>query len=409
MKAWNKSYYGALGFLILLVIVVNIFLFQSREENIPNEKIVEINRVYKKLQNGEDVSKQLGDQLELKIVHEDRLNLEKYMESLNKRIIVLPGKGNEFYFFTYSIDRIPSYIVWGINLFFFLAIVIFMWMHRFVAKQVIQPFYKMKDMAEAISRRDFDYPLPQQKYKFFGKFVWAIDMMRDELRYHEQKELDLMKEKKVMISSLSHDIKTPLSNIRLYNAARKDALYPVDTIMERVDENCDKIDAYVKDIINTSNEDLFDFSIHKQETYLHEILPILKREEERITLSFVEYEQQGFHEDCFIYADINRLKEVMDNIMDNALKYGDGKWIHVSFYEEDHHIIVKITNSGVGIQEQDQSALFQSFYRGNNVGKQKGNGLGLYICKQLMVKMGGDIFMSQEEGSVSFHLVLEKL
>ncbi|MEG0274671.1 MAG: hypothetical protein RR690_06030, partial [Longicatena sp.] len=130
MKAWNKSYYGALGFLILLVIVVNIFLFQSREENIPNEKIVEINRVYKKLQNGEDVSKQLGDQLELKIVHEDRLNLEKYMESLNRRIIVLPGKGNEFYFFTYSIDRIPSYIVWGINLFFFLAIVIFMWMHR---------------------------------------------------------------------------------------------------------------------------------------------------------------------------------------------------------------------------------------------------------------------------------------
>ena len=57
-------------------------------------------------------------------------------------------------------------------------------------------------------------------------------------------------------------------------------------------------------------------------------------------------------------------------------------------------------------EQSDAGAIFQSFYRGNNVNNHAGNGLGLYICKQLMQKMDGDIFMTQEQGSVSFHLVL---
>ncbi len=78
-------------------------------------------------------------------------------------------------------------------------------------------------------------------------------------------------------------------------------------------------------------------------------------------------------------------------------------------YEEDHHSILKLENSGSYIEQSDAGAIFQSFYRGNNVNSHAGNGLGLYICKQLMQKMDGDIFMTQEQGSVSFHLVLGTL
>lgn len=407
MKAWNKIIALSLTILLLLMVVVNIYLFQMREEVMPNDMLVEINRIYEELEAGKPLSHIRHDSLQVQVLPQQKQRIEDYMTSSSKRIITLSSsKSNVLYRFEYKVERIPSMLLWMVNLFFILAVLLLLLILLFVRRQIISPFHQMEDMADALRHRDFTYELPQRKYKFFGKFVWAIDVMKEELRQHEQRELELLRDKKLMISSLSHDIKTPLSNIRLYTDALKEQLYPSETIMLRVTQNCDKIDQYVKDIIQASSADLFDFTIAPHELYLHEILPILKEEEERIALAMTLYKQDIFLTDHLVYADLYRLKEVIHNIVDNALKYGDGKWVHVSFYEEEQHPIIKITNSGKGISELDTKAIFQSFYRGSNVNQQQGNGLGLYICKELMRKMEGDIFMSQEDDSVSFHLVL---
>ena len=92
--------------------------------------------------------------------------------------------------------------------------------------------------------------------------------------------------------------------------------------------------------------------------------------------------------------------------MENAFKYGDGKEIKISFYEEEYCQLIKISNSGLCVKQEEMSHLFDSFYRGSNVGDKEGNGLGLYICREIMQKMGGEIFASREDGGMSFHLVL---
>ena len=406
MKAWNRLTVLVPALLLLLLLGLNGLLLQLRDETIPDEALVEINRMAKELEEGKQMKELASSEIQIELLELKKTSMQSYMDRSRTRSVLLPAKQKgSFYRFTYRVQRIPSSVFWIINTTLLGVILFVIYLLFYIRRQIIQPFHNMEAMATALKNRDFTYVLPQQKQRFFGKFVWAIDVMKEELRHHEEKETALMKEKQTMIASLSHDIKTPLSNIRLYTDAMKEHLYAEELICERLYENCDKIDQYVKEIMHTSNEELFDFDVLMEEVYLHDVEALLRREQERIELALISYEQ-SLCKDQLVYTDLTRLREVIGNIVDNAMKYGDGKWIHVSFCEEDHHSILKLENSGSYIEQSDAGAIFQSFYRGNNVNNHAGNGLGLYICKQLMQKMDGDIFMTQEQGSVSFHLVL---
>ena len=105
-------------------------------------------------------------------------------------------------------------------------------------------------------------------------------------------------------------------------------------------------------------------------------------------------------------GDPERLVEVFDNIIENAIKYGDGDYIRVSFHEEDYRQLIRIENSGASISQNELPHMFSSFWRGSNVGNKPGNGLGLYIGKQLLKKMGGDIFAETKDHVLAIVLVV---
>lgn len=86
--------------------------------------------------------------------------------------------------------------------------------------------------------------------------------------------------------------------------------------------------------------------------------------------------------------------------MENAIKYGDGKEIKIDFSEEENCKLISIFNTGYGLKQEDLPHIFDSFYRGSNSKKQEGSGLGLYICKQLMHKMNGDIFAQIKDNNI---------
>ena len=98
------------------------------------------------------------------------------------------------------------------------------------------------------------------------------------------------------------------------------------------------------------------------------------------------------YNNCLLKGDKDRIEEVIQNVMENAIKYGDGKEIKIDFSEEEECKLISIYNTGCELIEEDLPHIFDSFYRGSNSKKQEGSGLGLYICKQLMYKMNGDIF-----------------
>ena len=91
---------------------------------------------------------------------------------------------------------------------------------------------------------------------------------------------------------------------------------------------------------------------------------------------------------------------MLQNIMENAVKYGDGRRIAIEFLEEEDCVLVTIKNSGNSLPDTELLHIFDSFWRGSNAGTSAGSGLGLYICRQLMQQMGGDLFAQTLQGQM---------
>ena len=94
--------------------------------------------------------------------------------------------------------------------------------------------------------------------------------------------------------------------------------------------------------------------------------------------------------------------------MENALKYGDGKRIVLRIEEEDGCILLSVHNGGCELADTEIPHIFESFWRGANAERQQGSGLGLYISRQLMNKMGGEIFAEVREKVITVTLVFGK-
>ena len=115
------------------------------------------------------------------------------------------------------------------------------------------------------------------------------------------------------------------------------------------------------------------------------------------------------YNDCIISGDFDRSVEVLQNIFENAIKYGDGKNISLSFSDEENCRLVTIKNSGSILPETELVHIFDSFWRGSNSDGRDGSGLGLYICKKLMHKMGGDIYARIDNSDMMVTVVFKRV
>ncbi|MBH1939281.1 HAMP domain-containing histidine kinase [Mobilitalea sibirica] len=282
----------------------------------------------------------------------------------------------------------------------------------YLKRNLLRPFHEISQMPYELAKGHLPESVKESKSRYFGKFVWGLNLLKDSLEEHKMKELQMEKDKKLMILSISHDIKTPLSTIKLYAKALYEDLYDSEekkhNTARLIDEKADQIEKFVSQIIKTSSTELFDFEVRVGEFYLKSLIDAVQRVyEEKLGLLKIEFIIQPY-KNKLLSGDIEKLIDVMDNILQNAIKYGDGKKITFSFEEEDNCQLIRITNTGTPIPPTDFVHIYESFWRGSNAHGKQGNGLGLYICKQLLRKMDGEIFAEAEANNMSFIIVLKK-
>lgn len=273
----------------------------------------------------------------------------------------------------------------------------------YINKKIIKPFSNIKEIPYELAKGNLSIPLKEEKNKYFGKFTWGMDMLRENLEDNKKRELSYQKEKKTLILSLSHDIKTPLSAIKLYARALKDNLYDTEEkkmeVIEGISKNTLEIEHYVNEIVKNSREDFMDLPVKKSNFYLKEAIDKIQAyytdKLETIKTKFIVND----YNNCIVKGDEDRAVEVIQNIIENAIKYGDGKKISISFADEEDCKLISITNTGCTLKEDDLPHIFDSFYRGSNTKNQEGSGLGLYICKQLLMKMDGNIYAKITENN----------
>ena len=234
-------------------------------------------------------------------------------------------------------------------------------------------------------------------------------MLRDNIKSSRMKELGLEKEKKMLLLSISHDIKTPLNNIKLYAKALDEGIYDTEEkrreAARQIERLSKEIENFVKEIVKTSSEEIIHIEVENSDFYIKDFVDKINEfYVPKCKLVLTDFEI-GPYVNKLLHGSKDSAFEVVENIMENAFKYGDGKKIEISFYEEEYCQIMKIWNTGKPAKTDEIPHLFDSFFRGSNVANKDGNGLGLYICRQIMRKMDGDIFAKPEEDGMSFHLV----
>ncbi len=292
------------------------------------------------------------------------------------------------------------------------GLVILAGMLLYLGRYIIKPFNEISELPAELAKGGLNRPLKENKHKYFGKFIWGLDMLRQSLEQAETRRLEQAKAEKTLLLSLSHDIKTPLAAIKLYSSALAKGLY-TDKDKQRdtavsINAKADEIEGYVGEIIKNSTDDFLSFNAEIRDFYLSEVINRLKNYyEEKLAVISVELAIDKYT-DCLLSGDPDRLSEVLQNLVENAIKYGDGGYIKVSFDAEEDMRFITVTNSGCTLPESELTHIFDSFWRGSNTGKQPGSGLGLYICRRLMHLMNGDIFAEINGGDMCMTAVCKK-
>ena len=305
-------------------------------------------------------------------------------------------------------SRLPLYI----NILLLAMMIVTMVVLGYVYTKVLKPFQDMSNLAYELAKGNLSMPVKEEKSKLFGRFLWGMNMLREKLEENKEKELAFQKERKTLILSLSHDIKTPLSSIELYTKALRSDLYDMqekkDEALQGIARNVKEIKGYVNEIVTASREDFLNLEVSMGEYYLSEVMKATESYyKDKLSVIHTEFKVDEISE-CLVKGDKNRMVEVLQNVMENAIKYGDGKRIRISFGEEEDCKLIHVENSGCNLKKEELPNIFDSFYRGSNSTGRKGNGLGLYICKTLMRKMDGEIFAGMKEDVFCVTIVVRK-
>lgn len=294
-----------------------------------------------------------------------------------------------------SINNKKEFIVyqWGINLVFIFII------FGYTYFRIVRPFEKMERFAEEVGRGNLNISINYEKNNLFGAFTWAFDHMRKEILKARSCEKEAIDNNKTVIATLSHDIKTPVASIRAYAEGLEANLdYNVERRKKYINvimKKCDEVTKLTNDLFLHSLSDLDRLKMNIEEVeiskVIKEALEDLINEDEKLSII-------GSIPEAIVSIDVKRFNQVIENIINNSLKYAEGSKIEVSAFVLEEKYIVKIKDYGKGIMDKDLPFIFDKFYRGKNSMDKQGSGLGLFIVKYVMDQLKGDVQIINNNG-----------
>ena len=308
--------------------------------------------------------------------------------------------------------RIIKYIVVGIIISIILLIFLVYYFSRVISRQILIPLEELNEATKNIAEGNLDYEIDYCGDNELGRFCEAFETMRLKLKESLEKQAQYENNRKELIASISHDLKTPITSIQGYVEGLIDGVY-------KDEETYNKYLTIIKDKsirLNHLIDDLFYFSkleldkleinkkVYSSKKVFKDILTSYKLEFDQIKQKLIIEKPIP---DVKISIDKYRIDQVFDNIIKNAREFmADDGTVKVSFDVKDNYMIINISDDGVGIKEEDQKNIFEKFYRGEKSRNRKfgGTGLGLAICKEIITAHDGEIGVKSKpnEGSTFY-------
>ncbi|WP_125567232.1 cell wall metabolism sensor histidine kinase WalK [Companilactobacillus insicii] len=259
-----------------------------------------------------------------------------------------------------------------------------------------------------------DFSLIQRNSGFISGMVCVLHDVT------EQQKID--SERRQFVSNVSHELRTPLTSISSYidalnNGAWKDQKLAPQFLNVTAEET-DRMIRMIQDLLSLSRMDQGRSKLDKELVNFNEFFSyildrfdmMLKKEKadakEDDTKVVKNYRIKRIftNKDLWVEIDTDKMTQVIDNIMNNAIKYSpDGGVITCRLLETNKHIIISISDEGLGIPRKDIKKVFDRFYRVDKARsrKQGGTGLGLSISKEIVEQHKGRIWVNSAEGKGS--------
>lgn len=287
------------------------------------------------------------------------------------------------------------------------------------SKRILGPISYLKMAATEISRGDLEIEITEMGDKEIKELCADFEEMRIQLKNSVRLKIKYDDNRKMLVSSISHDLKTPITSIKGY----------VEGILDRVANTPEKVEMYLKTIY--SKAELMDTMIDDLLLYSKlDLNQIPFNYEKTDIVSFFEYcvQESAFElqksniEIClenqleeakYVMLDRERMRRVIINIIDNSRKYMDKEkgQISINLRETSSSIIIEIRDNGSGINKDDLNRIFDRFYRADLARTEtKGSGLGLAISRQIVEGHKGKIWaIGHDAEGTSIVISLAKL
>lgn len=241
--------------------------------------------------------------------------------------------------------------------------------------------------------------------KLQTKLVKLVRILKHKNELAEQEHENI----KELVSDISHQLKTPISNLKMYSHFLEEDSLPEEKRREYVGVLCmsvERLHFLTENMIKISRLEsgLIQLSMQEQslnETVLMAVKDIYPRAKQR-QVEIVYQEEQ-----LAIGHDRNWTAEAVFNLLDNAVKYAEaGSRVVLSIRRLGMFAEVAVEDENGAIPEEEHTKIFQRFYRGKNSRKQEGIGVGLYLTREIVVKQGGYMRLKTTDKGNIFSMVL---
>lgn len=294
-------------------------------------------------------------------------------------------------------------IILGIGVLLILASTI---MGFIISRSITRPINKLMTKAKYISKGEYDKKIEiNTDILEINDLINSINNLSQSIK--EQENI-----RKRLTGDISHELKTPLTNIQSHLEAMIDGIWePTEERLLSVKEEAERLSSLVSDMQKLNKYDESSIKLKKDNVNISDIICFVIFQFSNLAKSKnikIEYEKKNIN----LYCDKDKITQALVNILSNAIRYSnEGSTIFIEEKLKDNKVIISIEDQGIGISEEDLKYVFERFYRADKSRTRAtgGTGIGLTIVKSIVSSHGGEVKLESKLGEGSkFTIILPK-
>ena len=281
------------------------------------------------------------------------------------------------------------------------------------SRSISKPIIQLESAAKDIAGGNVDRTLQLDRKDEFGALAQSLNQMAERLRSDNEKLKKLYDKQRQFFADITHEIRNPLHTIsgslemlQLKNLAPEQRQRYLETAARQTE----RINRLFKDLMTLQRYDSDSYFIEKKpfdlQLTLVDIEEMFRNQAAEKGLDLIVDKKP-----VTVYADPNKIEQVLENLVSNAIKYTNSGHVKVSLSETDSDVTLKVEDTGIGISEDHLNRLFDRFYRTDKARSRDkgGTGLGLSVVKSILTAHGSAIHIESTPGEGSlFWFSIEK-